>query len=121
LKTWERWALFFGVFLVTYVYGLDGTGEPHITWLLYIFLHLSCRTDPPGLIISYRYVDSEVHLPRLRNSLLRPTFAIINDHRSQERNRSRSAGKSHLGRPDDRVELSLTGTDDDYHTVRSTG
>lgn len=28
LKTWERWALFFGVFLVTYVYGLDGTGEP---------------------------------------------------------------------------------------------
>ncbi|KAG7530604.1 hypothetical protein FFLO_04906 [Filobasidium floriforme] len=25
LKTWERWALFFGVFLVTYVYGLDGT------------------------------------------------------------------------------------------------
>ena len=27
LKTWERWALFFGVFLVTYVYGLDGTGE----------------------------------------------------------------------------------------------
>lgn len=28
LKTWERWALFFGVFLVTYVYGLDGTGKP---------------------------------------------------------------------------------------------
>lgn len=27
LKTWERWALFFGVFLVTYVYGLDGTGK----------------------------------------------------------------------------------------------
>ena len=31
LKTWERWALFFGVFLVTYVYGLDGTGEPLVT------------------------------------------------------------------------------------------
>jgi hypothetical protein len=51
LKTWERWALFFGVFLVTYVYGLDGTGEPLVARS---FLNLSCCPDPPVLIMSLR-------------------------------------------------------------------